>query len=105
MRFAEKYKVKGIVVVSACVTDLGIKNERKSGYYSRPWDWNSIKKNADIRIQFGSTDDPFIPWSEMQEVADGMEPKLLKFEDHGHFMTYAFPELIKEIKDVCSAKL
>ena len=100
MRFAEKYKVRGIVVVSACVSDLGDENERNSGYYSRPWDWEAIKNNASIRIQFGSTDDPFIPWPEMQEVADGMEPRLLKFEDRGHFMNSTFPELIKEIKDI-----
>ena len=33
-RFAEKYQVKGIVVVSPCVTDLGIANERASGEYN-----------------------------------------------------------------------
>lgn len=35
MRFAEKYPVKGLVLVSACVTDLGDENERLSGYYNR----------------------------------------------------------------------
>ena len=98
MRFAEKYKVKGIVVVSACVTDLGDPHERESGYYDRPWDWEAIKNNAEIRIQFGSKDDPFIAWSEMLEVAKGMDPKFIKFDDRGHFMNSTFPELIKEIK-------
>lgn len=35
MRFAETYRVKGLVLVSACVTDLGDENERLSGYYNR----------------------------------------------------------------------
>ena len=35
MRFAETRRVRGIVLVSACVTDLGDENERSSGYYSR----------------------------------------------------------------------
>lgn len=35
MRFAEQNPVKGLVLVSACVTDLGIENERLSGYYNR----------------------------------------------------------------------
>lgn len=35
MRFAEQHAVKGLVLVSACVTDLGIENEARSGYYNR----------------------------------------------------------------------
>jgi hypothetical protein len=35
MRFAETHRVKGLVLVSACVTDLGVENERASGYYNR----------------------------------------------------------------------
>lgn len=98
MRFAEKYKVKGIVLVSACVTDLGDENEAASGYYSRPWDWGKIKENTDWRVQFGSTDDPFIPWGEQQLVADGLQSELHKFEDKGHFMNSSFPKLIEVIK-------
>jgi len=69
MRFAEKYKVKGMVLVSACVSDLGDENERASGYYSRPWPWAVIVGNVDGFVrQFGSTDDPYIPWAEMQQM-------------------------------------
>ena len=102
MRFAEKYKVKGIILVSACHTDLGIDNECQSGYYNRPWDWEAIKKNTEIRIQFGSRDDPFIPWCEMEEVANGLSPKFIMFDDRGHFMSRTFPEVLKEIKDLKS---
>ncbi len=35
MRFAETHQVLGLVLVSACVSDLGSENERASGYYSR----------------------------------------------------------------------
>lgn len=98
MRFSEKYKVKGIIVVSACVTDLGDENERASGYYDRPWDWEKIKEHTSWRVQFGSTDDPFIPWSEQQQVADGLSSELHKFTDKGHFMNTSFPELIEVTK-------
>ncbi|WAR06164.1 RBBP9-like protein [Mya arenaria] len=98
MRFAEKYKVKGIVIVSACFSDLGDENERASGYYSRPWEWPRIRENAPWRVQFGSTDDPFISWSEQQQVADGLESDLHKFQDKGHFMNTCFPQLIDVIK-------
>lgn len=98
MRFAEKYRVKGIVVVSACVTDLGDENERASGYYNRPWEWQKIKENTDWRIQFGSTDDPFIPWQEQQQVADGLQSELHRFDDKGHFMNTTFPQMMDVIK-------
>lgn len=50
LRFAEKNPVGCIVLVSACHTDLGIENERASGYYSRPWLWDDIKKNCKTQI-------------------------------------------------------
>ncbi|XP_069121712.1 serine hydrolase RBBP9-like [Argopecten irradians] len=102
MRFAEKYKVKGIILVSACVTDLGDENERESGYYNRPWEWEKIKANTDFIVQFGSTDDPFIPWEEHQQVVNGLQPELHKFSDRGHFMNSAFPELINVVKSKLS---
>jgi predicted alpha/beta hydrolase family esterase len=97
MRFAETHKIHGIVLVSACVTDLGDENERESGYYSRPWLWDKIKANTKIIGQFGSTDDPFIPWSEQEEVANGLGSNLFKFSGKGHFMSFQFPELLKYV--------
>jgi predicted alpha/beta hydrolase family esterase len=104
MRFAESNKVKGMVLVSACVSDLGDANESASGYYSRPWNWDAIVDNvSEAIIQFGSTDDPFIPWSEMQEVSDGLcshtNYKLCKFDDKGHFQSSKFSDLLKIIVD------
>jgi hypothetical protein len=54
-RYAESNRVHGLVLVSACVTDLGDANERASGYYNRPWQWEKIKANTNWIIQFGST--------------------------------------------------
>jgi len=97
MRYAETHKVHGIVLVSACVTDLGDPNETASGYYNRPFSWGTIKRNAKIIAQFGSRDDPFIPWSEMEQVADGLSSKFFDFEDKGHFMNSEFPELLEYV--------
>lgn len=49
-------------------------------------------------VQFGSTDDPFLPWEEQQEVADGLKAELHKYTDRGHFMNTQFPELISAVK-------
>eukprot|EP00124_Ichthyophonus_hoferi_P000849 Ihof_evm2s36 gene=Ihof_evmTU2s36 len=87
MRYAETHKVLGIVLVGACVTDLGDSNERASGYYNRPWQWNAIKANTQFIIQFGSTDDPFIPFDEQQQVANGLGlgHDFHQYNDKGHF--------------------
>ncbi|KAM3575107.1 hypothetical protein VYU27_003020 [Nannochloropsis oceanica] len=101
MRFAETNRVAGLVLVSACVTDLGNANERASGYYSRPWGWERIKNNAGFIIQFGSSDDPFIPWNEHQAVHEGTGSELYASDSEGHYMTVDFPLL----KKVLGAKL
>jgi len=43
LRYAENHSVHGLVLVSACVTDLGDANEKASGYYNRPWQWEQVK--------------------------------------------------------------
>jgi hypothetical protein len=57
-------------------SDLGDELEAGSGYFSRPWDWQAIKANAGFIVQFGSEDDPFLPWSEQQSVADHLGAEL-----------------------------
>ena len=64
MRLAETIKLGGVILVSAAHTDLGDENERASGYFSRPWDWDAIKTNTKFIHQFHSTDDHLIPVSE-----------------------------------------
>ena len=48
-------------------------------------------------MQFGSTDDPFLPWGEQSEMSQGLQAELHKFSDRGHFMDRTFPELVTEI--------
>eukprot|EP00878_Enallax_costatus_P015163 GHUV01015875.1.p1 GENE.GHUV01015875.1~~GHUV01015875.1.p1 ORF type:complete len:188 (+),score=31.76 GHUV01015875.1:474-1037(+) len=98
MRFCEQYKVAGIVLVSAYTTDQGDELEASSGYFNRPWQWNRIKDNAGFIVQFASTDDPFLPWSEQQAVADKLQAELHKFDDRGHFMNSAQPEMLQVLE-------
>jgi len=39
-----------------------------------------------------------LPWNEQQQVAKGLDAKLCKFDDRGHFMERKFPELVKSVK-------
>ena len=56
MRLAETVKLAGLVLVSACHTDLGDAGERAAGYYSRPWRWADIRANCGFIAQFHSSD-------------------------------------------------
>jgi hypothetical protein len=57
---------------------LGNELEAGSGYFNRPWDWQAIKSNTGFIVQFGSSDDPFLPWSAQQLVADELDADLRK---------------------------
>ncbi|XP_073529471.1 serine hydrolase RBBP9 [Phyllobates terribilis] len=94
MRFAETHQVFAIILVAAYTSDLGDENERESGYFSRPWQWEKIKSNCHHIIQFGSTDDPFLPWHEQQTVADNLGAELHKYTDRGHFQNTEFNDLL-----------
>ena len=113
MRLLEAHKVKGCVLVSACVTDGGMESERISGYYSRPWEWAKIRSNAEFILQYHSSDDPFIPRSEADEVAtqlqaaqvcDGPAAKVTYtcFDDRSHFfdsesIRHILPDIRREL--------
>ena len=86
-RAARVEKVHGTEMLSVFLT----------GYFSRPWQWEKIKANCPHIVQFGSTDDPFLPWKEQQEVADRLEAKLYKFTDRGHFQNTEFHELVSAV--------
>ncbi|XP_074844545.1 serine hydrolase RBBP9 [Carettochelys insculpta] len=98
MRYAETHQVYAIILVSAYTSDLGDENERESGYFNRPWQWEKIKTNCQRVVQFGSTDDSFLPWSEQQEVADGLNAELHKYTNRGHFQSTEFNELIRVVQ-------
>lgn len=103
MRYAEKYKLLGSVLVAPMHTDLGIESEALSGYYNRPWNWQQIKDNQQWIIQFSSTDDPWIPIAEPRLIHEQVKTDYYECTDKGHFGSsrapkYEFPELIEVLK-------
>ena len=93
MRLAETTQLGGIVLVSACWTDLGEQSEAIAGYYNRPWKWDAIKANTGFITQFHSDDDPFIPLSESDHVADNLGSDYRVLKGRSHFFDYPFPEI------------
>ncbi len=100
MRLAERNPVGALVLISPCVTDLNLESERISGYYDRPWDWQAIKRNCPRLVQFGSPNDPLVPFSEQNEVHKGLDTKFHVLQRRGHFMDSKFPELVQEIQRI-----
>ncbi|ORY06970.1 alpha/beta-hydrolase [Basidiobolus meristosporus CBS 931.73] len=100
LRYAEKYKVKGIVLVSAYHTDLGDEWEAKSEYFSKEWHWDSIRNNSDWIIQFGSPDDSLVPIAEQRYVHEQVDSEYYELEERGHFVDdNDFPELVEKVTE------
>lgn len=108
MRYAETHKILGSVLVGACYTDLGEENERISGYYDNPWNWDSIMKNQKWIVQYASTDDPFIPITEARYIHNNLNTKYYEYTNQGHFGSrdgkVEFSEMIEVIKNLVFKK-
>lgn len=102
MRFLETGKPKGLILVSACHTDLGVPSETISGYYSRPWQWDTIRANAQFIVQFHSTDDPFIPIDEARHVAKHLQSEYIEHSNRNHYMAQKLPEVVGVVLKKCA---
>lgn len=103
LRFAETNKIYGSVIIGASHTDLGEESEKVGGYFDRPWNWDVIKNNQNWIIQFASTDDPYIPITEVRYIKEKLNTEYHEFTNRGHFgwdtKVKDFPELIEAIKN------
>ena len=100
MRLLESQKLLGVVLVSACWTDLGDSGEKAAGYYNRAWEWEAMKENVgSVGInQFHSDDDPFIPLAEAQHVAENTQSNYQEMQGRSHFFDAPFPELLDVLR-------
>jgi uncharacterized protein len=103
MRFAEKNKLLGTILVSPSYTDRGDPLEIQSGYFGRPWQWEKIKANQKWIIEFCSQDDPYLPLEEFRHIHEMLKTEYHEFDNRGHFIENqnTFPEIV----DVVRSKL
>ena len=80
-----------------------MENERLSGYFDLPWNWNAIRKNQQWIIQFASTDDPWIPINDSRHIHNMLKTEYHEFTDRGHFggdrEVKEFKECVTALKD------
>ncbi|HAM40337.1 TPA: alpha/beta hydrolase [Candidatus Woesearchaeota archaeon] len=101
MRFAEGNRILGSILVSPSYSDQGIELERQSGYFGRPWQWGRIRANQRWIVQFGSTDDPFMPVEQFRHIHGKLGTEYREFTDRNHFFygQDTFPEIISTVKE------
>lgn len=93
MRYAETTPIHASVLVGVCYTDLGMDDEKASGYYDAAWRWEQIRANQRWVSVFAAPDDPWIPIAEARHVADELGADYLELPGRGHFCEPSFPEL------------
>ncbi|AKM79354.1 MAG: hypothetical protein UX85_C0002G0049 [Candidatus Beckwithbacteria bacterium GW2011_GWB1_47_15] len=103
MRFTEKNQLLGSILVASYYTDLGDKEEKASGYFDRPWQWDKIRKNQKWIVQFASIDDPYFPIKEPLFIHQKLNSEYHQYLDKGHFgadkKKKKFPEIVAVIKN------
>ncbi len=97
MRLAEKHSIVGSVLVGAYHTDLGIEDEKKSGYFDRPWDWQKIRENQKWTVLFSSRDDPWIPIDQPRYIHSKLKCEYHEYTNQGHFGGDYFKEFFPEL--------
>ena len=102
LRYLENHKLLGAVIVGACHTDLGLEEEKLSGYFDDKWHWDRIKNNAKWIVQFASTNDPYIPIEEARFIKNKIGSDYHELKNQGHMGSdvnkIEFPEIINAIK-------
>lgn len=103
MRLLEEIEPAGVILVAAAYTDLGDAGERESEYFSRPWDWETIKKRRNV-VMFHSRDDPLIPVAEAryikEKLGDGIVYREMKKKSH---FFRKFDEILTAVDEIAKA--
>lgn len=99
LKYAEHNRIGASVLVGTYYTDLGYEDERTSGYFDTPWDWQKIKSNQQWTAIFASSDDPYIPIEEPRHIRDQLGSEYFELQHQGHFgglrhPKTEFPELL-----------
>jgi predicted alpha/beta hydrolase family esterase len=104
LKYAEDNKIGASVLIGAYYTDLGYEDERTSGYFDTPWNWETIKANQQWTAIFASADDPYIPIDDPRYIQDKLESEYFELQSRGHFggehhPMLEFPELLNFLKE------
>lgn len=100
----ESLKVKKVILIatnSGFLHKRTIKDESNHGFYTEQgYDFDKIKQHCGDFVILHSKDDQWVPYEAGVENAEGLNARLLTFEDRKHFGRGVdeIPELIEEIE-------
>ena len=102
-KYLENHKALGAILVGTYYTDLGLSDEKESGYFDEPWQWDKIRQNSNWIVQFAGVDDPYISQAESRFVQSHLNCEYHEYTDLGHFGSEnrphtIFPEIITTIE-------
>jgi len=98
MRYAETNGIYGSILVASSHTDLGITSEAQSGYFDKPWDWESIRAHQNWIVQFAAPNDPYIPIEEPRHIAEQLGSEYHE-KLRGHYEDIVFSDIADVIID------
>lgn len=96
LRYAQTHRIAGAALVGAYCSDLGMEEEKQSGYFDGPWPWETIRSNSAWISVFASPEDPYIPIEEPRALARHLSADYVEMPGRGHFSPgdgADFPEL------------
>lgn len=85
MRYAETHSYAGLILIGPHYTDLGLEDEKASGYFDAPWDWEAIKNNVKKIMLVHSDNDPYIPREDFLYIAAQLECERIEVHGARHF--------------------
>ncbi|MDD5022919.1 MAG: alpha/beta hydrolase [Candidatus ainarchaeum sp.] len=98
----EKYKIKSAFLVSGFTGKVENKyNDSMKTFTYKKFEWEKIIKNCGNFYIFHSDNDPYIPLSKSEELADNLKSKIILIKNAGHFNSSSgydkFEELMEKI--------
>lgn len=99
MRFAERKRVRGLVLVSPFY-ESNHKSIVEGGFLDEPWDWTSIRRNTDKITIFCGDNDPWIEQEQFDFIASQLRATKIEIQGAGHFNEQeTFSELANHLID------
>lgn len=94
------HKVILVATNSGFDTQMARRDETNRGFYtSAGYNFEAIKKHCSNFVVLHSKDDHWVPYDHGLENSEGLDAKLISFDDRGHFgkEINEIPELIDEV--------
>lgn len=98
--------VKAAFLVAGFCSNIGLPEFKPliKTFIDEPFDWQKIKNSCGKFFVYNSDNDPFVPLEKGQELAESLGTRLIMVKGAEHFWMKKFPQLLKDMEIVTSAR-